>query len=135
MDILIAEGDDAIRQAERDILEEAGYTIIEARTGAEALAALRASPHALVALIDGMLPGIGGVRVLSAACRDMTLAHHGYVFLSTLSPSRFPWELWDTLRDLSAAVIEKPFDLDVFTGTVAAVTAQLRSVAVCHHAL
>lgn len=126
MDILVADGDDAIREVVRDILAEAGYSVIEARTGREALAQLRESHCALLALIDGRLPATDGVTILRAARCDVALGRHRYVFLSTLPASHFPQELWNTLRGLGAAVIEKPFELDVFSDTVAA---QLRSVA------
>lgn len=46
--ILLAEGDAAIADVTRDVLEEAGYRVAHAPTHAAALAALRAAPCALV---------------------------------------------------------------------------------------
>jgi two-component system, cell cycle sensor histidine kinase and response regulator CckA len=44
--ILIAEDDEALRRLAREILESSGYTVLEARHGAEALRGRRASRHA-----------------------------------------------------------------------------------------
>ena len=43
--------------------EACGYETIEAGTGEEALAALKANPSIKVALLDIMLPGIDGFEV------------------------------------------------------------------------
>ncbi len=44
-------------------LRRAGYNVIEAETGEEALERLRANPDTKVALLDIMLPGIDGFEV------------------------------------------------------------------------
>ena len=44
-------------------LRRAGYEVVEAETGEEALDKLHANPDTLVALLDVMLPGIDGFEV------------------------------------------------------------------------
>lgn len=61
--VLVLEDEENIRSFVVINLKRAGYTTIEAGTGEEALAALKANPDTRVALLDIMLPGIDGFEV------------------------------------------------------------------------
>ncbi|MFN0180798.1 MAG: ATPase, T2SS/T4P/T4SS family [Gemmatimonadales bacterium] len=62
--ILLVDDEDQLRKAMRDLLERQGYTVIEARDGAEALAEIdRANPD--LVLLDLNLPGVDGYTVLA----------------------------------------------------------------------
>jgi len=64
--ILIVEDDDAVRALMRQILGRAGYTVVEARDGDEALTVARAQQDTLALVVtDIVLPGLGG-RALAA---------------------------------------------------------------------
>ncbi len=63
--LLFIEDDDAIRLALRLALEDEGYTVVEAPTGAEGLEAFRASDIDLV-LLDLRLPDLSGFDVCRA---------------------------------------------------------------------
>ena len=65
--ILVLEDEASIRGFIVINLRRAGYDVIEAETGEEALARLRANPDVKVALLDIMLPGIDGFEV----CRSI----------------------------------------------------------------
>ncbi len=65
--ILVLEDEENIRSFVVINLQRAGYRAIEAATGEEALAALKANPDVKVALLDIMLPGMDGFEV----CRRM----------------------------------------------------------------
>ena len=67
--ILIADDDPAIRLILRHRLEAAGYNVSEAAESTSALAALRTNRFE-VALLDIIMPGSGGLEVLSAAQTD-----------------------------------------------------------------
>lgn len=73
--ILLVEDDDAVRRTFRIILQEAGYRVEEAATGAEAVAALeRECPDLL--LSDLVLPPPNGeelARLCRALCPDTIL--------------------------------------------------------------
>jgi two-component system, cell cycle sensor histidine kinase and response regulator CckA len=59
--ILLAEDDDAVRRLARDVLANQGYTVIDARSGDEALAAagrFAGSIHLLIT--DVVMPGLSG---------------------------------------------------------------------------
>jgi two-component system, NtrC family, nitrogen regulation response regulator GlnG len=64
--VLVADDDAAIRLVLRHRLERANYTVEEASDSQAALRALQANRHA-VALVDIMMPGVGGLEVLSQA--------------------------------------------------------------------
>ena len=61
--VWVLEDEENIRSFVVINLKRAGYETIEAGTGEEALAALKANPSIKVALLDIMLPGIDGFEV------------------------------------------------------------------------
>ncbi len=65
--ILVCEDELSIRSFVVFNLERAGYTVIQAGSGEEALAAYDADPAISIALLDVMLPGIDGF----ATCRGL----------------------------------------------------------------
>ena len=76
--VLVVDDEPQIRTVLRGYLEAEGYDVAEAADGAEALAALRDDPPALV-LLDVMLPGIDGLEVL----RQLRSFSDAYVILVT----------------------------------------------------
>jgi DNA-binding response OmpR family regulator len=98
----VAEDADGIRSLIRSVIEREKIEVTEARDGQEALDLLRAGRYDLVVL-DLMMPGVSGYRVLEALksqwpdtpCIVVTAA--GEVGLSVLDPSipvlRKPFEL------------------------------------------
>jgi DNA-binding response OmpR family regulator len=76
--VLVVDDEPQIRTVLRGYLEAEGYDVAEAADGAEALAALREDPPALV-LLDVMLPGIDGLEVL----RQLRSFSDAYVILVT----------------------------------------------------
>ena len=65
--ILVLEDEENIRSFLVLNLKRAGYEVIEAETGEEALEKYRANTDISVAILDVMLPGIDGYEV----CRAM----------------------------------------------------------------
>jgi two-component system KDP operon response regulator KdpE len=63
--ILLVDDDPLIRRALRATLTSAGYLVVEAMTGEEALEKLQAEGAVYMVLLDLKLPGIGGLE----ACR------------------------------------------------------------------
>lgn len=61
--ILIIDDDSAIGNLEQEVLERAGYAVLRAYSGTEALLLLKDSRPDLV-LLDLMLPGLSGEEVL-----------------------------------------------------------------------
>ncbi len=81
--VLVLEDESSIRSFIVINLERAGYEVIEAETGEEALEKLAANPDTRAALLDIMLPGIDGIEV----CRRIRLSdpHIGIIMLSARS--------------------------------------------------
>jgi CheY-like chemotaxis protein len=66
--ILLAEDDEAVRRLARKILERAGYTVIEAKDGEEAVARFREHADRVeLLLLDVVMPGLGGQDVMERA--------------------------------------------------------------------
>ncbi|MBE6910841.1 MAG: response regulator transcription factor [Ruminococcaceae bacterium] len=81
--VLVLEDESSIRGFIVINLERAGYEVIEAETGEEALEKLAANPDTRAVLLDIMLPGIDGIEV----CRRIRLSdpHIGIIMLSARS--------------------------------------------------
>ena len=81
--VLVLEDEASIRGFIVINLRRAGYDVIEAESGEEALERLRENPDARVALLDIMLPGIDGVEV----CRRIraTNSRIGIIMLTARS--------------------------------------------------
>jgi two-component system, cell cycle sensor histidine kinase and response regulator CckA len=68
--ILFVDDEEAVREILREALEHAGYTVITAADGAEAVAAYaRQSDHPAVVVLDMHLPVMDGVTTLHALSR------------------------------------------------------------------
>jgi PAS domain S-box-containing protein len=63
--VLVAEDEDAVRALVRDVLTEHGYHVIEARTGRDALAALKDARRPVdLVLTDVIMPGMSGPHLV-----------------------------------------------------------------------
>lgn len=106
--VLIVEDDDELRTVLAEVLTTAGYYAAVLDDGRGALDSIRVQRPDLVVL-DVVMAGVDGVQVM-AAVRAL-----GY---------QFPILLITGLASMAArvdgvqAVLAKPFDLDVFLGTV-----------------
>lgn len=102
--VLIVDDDVDTLRAERALLAEHGFRVVEARDGAEALRVLQADPPALVVL-DIQMPGVDGptfARELRMALRHVPLV----VLTGVADPRR------EADRCNAEAFLSKPFDAD-----------------------
>ena len=81
--VMVLEDESSIRSFIVINLRRAGYEVVEAETGEEALDKLHENPDTLVALLDVMLPGIDGFEV----CRRIraTIPRIGIIMLTARS--------------------------------------------------
>lgn len=102
--ILVCEDEESIRSFVVVNLRRAGYTVTEAGSGEEALAAYRADPTIAIALLDGMLPGIDGFET----CRQLRQMNSqmGIVMLTALTREE---EKVGGLRAGADDYVTKPF--------------------------
>ncbi len=103
--ILVAEDDDAVRTAIGLLLESAGYAVLEAADGVEAMAHLGSSSAAVVLVVlDLAMPRMSGWTF-----REHQLADSEYALIPTIVVSGTPLADEDRERLRVRAVIPKPF--------------------------
>jgi CheY-like chemotaxis protein len=124
--LLIVDDNEAIRESIRLLLEDAGYTILEASNGNDALTVLRESSQPLVVLLDDRMPDLGGEEVLRAVLRDRQLRRrHTFILLSGQPHLSRRLRLQRLLQALAIEVVSKPFDVaDLDEAVVRAQTRQ-----------
>ena len=100
--VLVVEDDDATRAAERAVLSEDGFRVIEARDGDEAMLAINYDPPSLVVL-DIQMPGVDGPSF--ARELRMALRHVPLVILTGADDPKHEAD-----RCNAEAYLRKPFD-------------------------
>jgi CheY-like chemotaxis protein len=112
--VLLVEDDDDVRGAYAAYLEGAGYIVIEAGDGSEALQRLRAAPDSFcLILLDLFMPRMNGWAFRAEQLRDPELAAIPIVVISA-----------DTRTDQKAvqlgalAHLKKPVDVDALVSLV-----------------
>jgi CheY-like chemotaxis protein len=107
--VLIIDDDDDLRGWVRETLQMAGYPTLEAADGAAALDLLRAQQTPLVVLVDMMLPGINGTKLLDIVAHNHHLAvHNTYIVITGRSRLAFP-AAWQLAKSIEAITLDKPF--------------------------
>jgi len=100
--VLVVDDDEATRAAERAVLSEDGFRVIEARDGEEAIRAINTDPPAVIVL-DIQMPGVDGpsfARKLRIALRHVPL-----VVLTAANDAKHEAD-----RCNAEAYLRKPFD-------------------------
>lgn len=86
--VMVVDDDAVIRISEAAILRKAGYEVIEASSGAAALAALAETPCDLM-LLDVLMPDLDGPSVVRELQRDPDLSHLPVIYVTGLDDSEF----------------------------------------------
>jgi two-component system, NtrC family, nitrogen regulation response regulator NtrX len=126
--ILLVEDDEDIRTLLRYLLEDAGYTVLEASDVPEARQVLVAAREVLVVLLDYLLPGLDGMSLLEdgEAWRATGLPHT--YLLITASPQSLTPAVQARLLALRIPVVPKPFEVETLLHLVKRSATQLVSV-------
>jgi DNA-binding NarL/FixJ family response regulator len=106
--VLLAEDDDGWRSLVAETIRAAGYTVVEAATGAEAIAHAQQSRPALT-LLDVVLPGLSGYEV----CRRLREQFGEELPIMLMSGQRA--EPYDRMAGLALGAddyLVKPFELE-----------------------
>lgn len=124
--VLVVDDNQDIRETVRLVLEDEGYTVLEAGDGMTALNILRDSQQRLVVLLDHIMPGIDGTETLDLIGRDEQLARrHAYLMMTASSTVGTP-EIVTPDAEFEIPLVAKPFDLDELLGAVAQAAASLQ---------
>jgi CheY-like chemotaxis protein len=122
--VLVVDDSQTVRLTLRTWLTAAGYEVLEAADGVQALEVLRASAGPLVVLLDYQMPGLTGFEVLQKAlAEDRLPPAYGYVIISGMQSS-FPEAFTDLLRQLAIQLLPKPFDEQSLLAVTAYVAAR-----------
>ena len=119
--VLVVDDHGALRALCRIALEDAGFRVLEARDGGEALTRVR-EEHPDAILLDIMMPGISGWEVTAELLADRSTDQIPIVFISARS------DVSDRLRafELGAhGYLTKPFDPAVLAETLESVLGQI----------
>jgi CheY-like chemotaxis protein len=108
--VLIVDDDDEIRQVVRELLEDEGYAVEEARHGEEALRMLKKAPRRFVVLLDLRMPVLDGVGVIAAIAKDKALRQRHSYILATADNRTLPLSFVQQLTSLEIPVLSKPFE-------------------------
>jgi CheY-like chemotaxis protein len=100
--VLIVEDEDDIREVVANALEQEGFQVYQAETGARALELLKEMPHPSLILADLMMPVMTGWDLIKALSEDDRLATLPVVVISAV----------DHAAPQGFRRIKKPFDID-----------------------
>ena len=122
--VFVVEADTDLRETLRDLLEDDGYSVLEAGHPCEALALLRALHTSVVLIVSNA--EWSGRRELTffavIAAAPVLAAQHAYIYLTT-TPERTLPALIAILERLGTPILAKPFEIRTWEDTVAAATA------------
>jgi two-component system, cell cycle response regulator DivK len=115
--VLVAEDYDDARDVMAFVLQSAGYEVLEARDGMEALVSARANNPAVI-VMDMFMPNMDGLTA-TRALRDEPALRCIPVIAQTAQPS-----VVDGSRELFDAVLAKPCSPDLLIRTISDVLAR-----------
>ena len=95
--ILLVDDDDVVRETSADMLEELGYTVMQAANGPQALDMLDANPGFDVMVTDIRMPGMSGLEL-----SDMVAGRHAELKIILISGYFRP-------QTLKRRFLQKPF--------------------------
>ena len=110
--ILVVDDDRSIRETLRVVLQDEGYSVLEAEDGQVALNVLQASSQPMVVLLDLRMPVLDGTGVLSYVAANPRLANLHAILLITANRDSIADKTAQLLQQLQVPIIPKPFDLD-----------------------
>ena len=113
--LLLVEDEDPVRQTMRRILERHGYSVLEARNGAEALALWRLDRSAIDAVISDLrMPDMGGRELVARLRAEAPSLPVVYVSGYADHPAGHEWVMGE-------AFVEKPFATETLLAALSAV--------------
>ncbi len=110
--VLVIDDDDDTRATLRTLLEESGYTVMEAVDGVSALELLHCAGNGCVVMFDYRMPRMNGEALLALAEREDLLAHRHAFICVTASPHSLPPVLDGLLARYDVPLVAKPFEMD-----------------------
>jgi CheY-like chemotaxis protein len=104
--VLVVDDDSDVRSALKETLEDAGYDVAIARTGAEGLAQLREGLRPAAVLVDVVMPMMDGWQFLAQLEADATLPAGVPIIMLSATPPQ------GAHAPRVAGFLAKPFSLE-----------------------
>jgi len=114
--ILVVDDEALIAMALEAELEDAGYGVVTAANGRQALERLAEAPRPDLVLTDIMMPVMGGAEMLAAMAADPELRGIPAIVLSSL-----PEAAVRARANGAAAILRKPYTAEEVLGAIARV--------------
>ena len=112
--ILLAEDNVMVRKLARAILERAGYTVLTAENGADALTQFKEHGYKInMGILDVVMPEMGGRE----ACDQMRALRPGFRVLLTSGYSENAIQT-NTMLEKGLSLLQKPFARDALLSAV-----------------
>ena len=110
--VLVVDDDPSLRSVLRAVLEDLGFSMLEAADGLEALESLRTIDGGpLVVLTDYLMPRMDGEELLHTVLRNPALAGRHAFALMTATAEWLPAPLLALLAECAIPILAKPFRL------------------------
>jgi len=104
--VLVADDEELVRITATDVLEDLGYMVLSAKDGEQALGLFHETPNLTLALVDVVMPNLGGVD----AVRQMRVQRPNLPVIFTTGYDRdsvlMDMEDWDSIM-----VLTKPYPM------------------------
>jgi len=123
--VLVVDDDDDIRAVLRDMMEDQGYRVEEARNGEQALRVLKNASQRFVVLLDLRMPVLDGIGVITAVSKDKALRRQHAYILATADNRTLPLSFAQQLTSMEIPVLAKPFEERKLFTLVASAAARL----------
>ncbi len=124
--VLIVDDDEGIRETLRFMLEDAGYSVVEAENGSVALDRLRTSHGSMVVLLDVKMPVLSDEQLLEKVVQEPQLLQRHAFIVDTASPQAVNPQMLKLMTKLSIPFVPKPFGIDELLTTIRQAAARMR---------
>jgi CheY-like chemotaxis protein len=125
--VLVVEKDEVIRTALGDLLEDAGYAVVEAENLQEAESLIDTASEPIVLIVGDAEMGTSTELEFFTAVAANPVTSHAYIYLTT-TPER--WRLpalVQVLTNMETTTVDKPYELMSLLAVVAAAATRVRS--------
>jgi CheY-like chemotaxis protein len=111
--VLAVDDDRNIQQMLQLVLEDAGYEVVQAFDGQEALEYLRTTSVPHVVLLDLNMPRLDGIALLNVVAQDSLLStRNAFVLVTAHSQRLISASTLEFLTRLAIPIVCKPFRID-----------------------